>query len=166
MTKDAAAVIIHESNGVQTAGPLPPYNPQVTSAKCNPENASLVRALRNVGDLDHMQICQAAADEIERLGKLVSNKKTTYHGPHGETVTANDDAGLEFLQAYARYAAGDERQQREAMKMLAAVVHSAGGIVRVPNRGLYMFGTKLRIEIRTDMATMDLVLKTTTDEKA
>lgn len=90
----------------------------------------------------------------------------TYHGPHGETVTANDQAGLEFLQAYARYAAGDERRQREAIQMLACVVHAAGGCVRVPNRGLYMFGPKLRIEISEDMSTMDLVLKTTTDEKA
>lgn len=68
--EDVAAVVVHESGGVQTAGPLPPYNPPVTSADCNLHNASLVRALRSVSERDDCaQICHAAADEIERLAE-------------------------------------------------------------------------------------------------
>ena len=62
-----AAVIIHERDGKQTAGPLPPCTPEVTSEKCNPQATSLVRALRRVADLDHMQICQSARTTAGRL---------------------------------------------------------------------------------------------------
>lgn len=85
----------------------------------------------------------------------------SYTGPSGERVTANDKAGQEFIDAYARHAASGLEQSAYAMAMLANIVHAAGGIVCVPYGGLGRFGEKLTLTVWQDAATRDLVLKTT-----
>lgn len=83
----------------------------------------------------------------------------SYRGPSGEILTAHDEVGRQFLESYARHAAGGVENSAAGMQMLAQIVHAAGGEVRVAYRGLGTF-RKITIEAHEDLATRDLVLRT------
>ena len=87
----------------------------------------------------------------------------SYTGPFGERVTANDQAGQEFIDAYARHAAAGLEQSACGMAMLANIVDAAGGVVRVPFGGLGRFGRRLTLTAWRDLETMDLVLETSVE---
>lgn len=88
-----------------------------------------------------------------------ATRTKTYHGPSGEVVTAYDEAGRQFLESYARHAAGGIENSAAGMQMLAQIVHAAGGEVRVAFRGLGTF-RRLSITVSEDAANNDLVFKT------
>jgi len=83
----------------------------------------------------------------------------TYHGPFGETVIAHDQLGEDFLAAYQRHTAVGIEKSVIGMRMLATIIDSAGGCVRVPQHGHGWIGVKLKLSVRFDVATMDLVFE-------
>lgn len=86
-----------------------------------------------------------------------------YHGPFGETVRATDEVGAEFLRHYRHAAEKMGREgRREAMAMLALVVHAAGGQVEVPFGWMARLGTGgLSMTIAHDPTDHSIILTTT-----
>jgi len=82
----------------------------------------------------------------------------SYTGLHGERITANDEYGQQFIDAYARHAAAGAENSKQALGMLARIVEAAGGEVRVVMRGLgTLSGKPLTLIVSEDTASMDLV---------